>query len=164
MSIKLEPTILDLDGKLIEAYERETRASDETVNELNLSTGDQVLATVGVAQIPEYVVLQASNIAKNQQKTWILSQLEQAMVIKSVYIDAPQSDRIDFEVYSGDDKIFDFFLNRSATPYQFPDAPLPPEVSIKIIALNAINFVRIALQPAIILDTLTPDENISELR
>ncbi len=164
MSIKLEPTILDLDGKLIEAYERETRASDETVNELNLSTGDQVLATVGVAQIPEYVVLQAVNIAKNQEKTWSLSQLEQAMVIKSLYIDAPQADRIDFEVLSEGSKIFDFFLNRSATPYQFPDVPLPPNVEIRIKALNPINFVRITLQPAIILDTLTPDEGISELR
>ena len=158
MSIQLTPSILDVDGRLLEAYERKTQAPQSKIEELNLNSGEDIFATLGVAQVPEYLVLQARDIAKDEYRTWSLSRINQSLVIKSLFIDAPQADRIDLEILLGREKIFDFFLNRSKTPYQFPDAPLPPQVSIRIKALNQINFLRIALQPAIILDTLDPDE------
>ena len=164
MSIKLTPTILNLDGRLLESYERVTQASAEKLTELNLNNGEEVLAKVGVAQIPEYLILQAQNIARNESKTWSLSRANQALVIKSLFIDAPQADRLDFEILLGGTKIFDFFVNRSQTPYEFPTAPLPPDVAIRVKALNAINFLRITLQPAVILDTLIPDEDLEPER
>ena len=160
MSITLTPSLLDVDGRLLEAYERKTQAPQSKIEELNLNSSEDILATIGVAQVKEYVLLQAQNIAKNQHKTWSLSRLNQSLVIQSLFIDAPQADKIDFEVLIGKTKIFDFFLNRSKTPYKFPDAPLPPHVSIRVQALSDINFIIIALQPAVILDTLIPDEDV----
>ena len=120
MRIKLTPTILDLDGKLLESYERVTQASTEKLTELNLNNGEEVTTIIGVAQIPEFVILQAQNIARNDSKTWSLSRVDQALVIKSLFIDAPQADRLDFEILSEGVKIFDFYVNRSQTPYEFP--------------------------------------------
>ncbi len=160
MSIKLTPTILNLDGRLLEAYERQTQASSDKLSELNLNNGEEVLAKIGATQVAEFVILQAQNIARNNSKTWSLSRVDQALVIKSLFIDAPQADRLDFEILSEGVKIFDFYVNRSQTPYEFPPAPLPPDVSIKVIARSDINFLRIALQPAVILDTLAPDEDL----
>ena len=164
MTIQLTPTILDLDGRLLESYERATQASAEKLSELNLDNGEEVFAKVGVAQVPEFVILQAQNIAKNETKTWSLSRVNQALVIKSLFIDAPQADRLDFEIILGDSTIFDFFVNRSQTPYEFPTAPLPSDVSIKIKPRSEINFLRITLQPAVILDTLIPDEDLEAER
>ncbi|MGK7914737.1 MAG: hypothetical protein AB4038_04215, partial [Prochloraceae cyanobacterium] len=144
--MELTPTILDIDGRLLEAYERKTQASEDKLSELNLNNGEDVLANIGVAQIPEFVILQAQNIARNNSKIWSLSRVNQALVIKSLFIDAPQADRLDFEIISEGVKIFDFYVNRSQTPYEFPAAPLPPNVSIKVIARSDINFLRIALQ------------------
>ena len=160
MSIQLTPTILDFGGRLLEGYERVTQASDEKIVELKLDNGEPVKANIGVAQIAEYIELQAQNIAKNTSKTWSLDRIGQTVVLKSLYIDAPSSDRLDFEILSNGVKIFDFFVNRSDTPYEFPPAPLPPNLSIRIVAKSDINFLRITLQPAVILDTLPPDEDL----
>ncbi len=164
MSIELSPSLLDVDGRLLEAYERITQAPQSKIDELNLNSSEDILATVGVAQISEYVILQGENIPSGQSRTWSLARLNQAVVIKSLFIDAPQADRLDFELLIGENKIFDFFINRSKTPYKFPDAPLPPNVSIRIKALTQINFMRIALQPAVILETLIPDEELTPER
>ena len=160
MSIQLTPTILDFGGRLLEGYERQTQASAEKIAELKLDNGEAVLANIGVAQIPEYIELQAQNIAKNTSKTWSLDRLGQTVVLKSLYIDAPNADRLDFEILSNGVKIFDFFVNRSDTPYEFPVSPLPPTLSIKVVAKSQINFLRITLQPAVILETLVPDEDL----
>lgn len=160
MSINLTPTILDFGGRLLEGYERETQASPEKLTELKLDNGETVFSNIGVAQVSEYIVLQAQNISKNDSKTWSLSRVNQTLVLKSLYIDAPSADRLDFEILSSETKIFDFFVNRSDTPYQFPPAPLPPNLSIRVVAKSNINFLRITLQPAVILDTLVPDEDL----
>lgn len=160
MSIELTSTIIDIDGRLLEAYERQTQASSEKIAELKLDNGEPVFSNIGVAQISEYIVLQAQNISKNDSKTWSLDRIDQTLVLKSLYIDAPSADRLDFEILSSGTKIFDFFVNRSDTPYQFPPAPLPPNLSIRVVAKSNINFLRITLQPAVILDTLVPDEDL----
>ncbi len=157
MSITLTPTIVDVDGRLLEAYERETQASPEKLTELKLDNGEAVLANIGVAQIPEFIVLQASEISKNQTVTWTLANLGQTLLLKSLYIDAPNADQLDFEILQDGHKIFDFFVRRSQTPYQFPPNPLPPNLQIRIVAKSPINFIRIALTPAIILETILPD-------
>lgn len=160
MTIVLTPTIINVDGRLLEAYERETQASSEKLIELNLDTVDPVFGKIGVAQIPEFVVLQAQSISAGTTKTWSLNRVNQALVIRSLFIDAPQADRLDFEILADGNKIFDFYVKKDKTPYAFPAAPLPPNVSIKITAITDIFLLRLALQPAAILDTLVPDEDL----
>ncbi len=160
MSLELTPTILDFGGRLLEAYERPTQASSEKITELKLDNGEQLLTNIGVAQIPEFIILQAQNIAKGKIKSWSLARVNQTLLLKSLFIDTPSSDKFDFQILNDGVKIFDFFVSRSQTPYEFPAAPLPPSLSIQVEAISRIDFLRIVLQPAVILDTLLPDEDL----
>ena len=157
----LKPSVLQLGGQLLESYTRETQASNETLNDLGLPTDKTTYAHIGVQKIEEYLVFQATNIQARQSISWSLSRVGFPVRVTSIYIDSPSQDQFDFEIWSGDSKVFDFRIRRNQTPYNFPDVPLPENVSIKINPTSNIDFLRIALKPCVIIATLLPDETLA---
>ena len=160
MTIELTPSILNMAGNLVEVYKRQTQASEQILSDLNIDNSNSVLATVGVQQVPEFVVLQAENITEGITKTWDLSRVNQTLILKSLYIDSPTADNFSFKIIVDEIPIFKFFVAKDETPLSFPAAPLPPNVKIQITANSPIDFIRIVLQPAVILETLIPDEDL----
>ena len=155
---KLTPSLLQLGGQFLASYTRPSHASKQTLADLGLPK-DQVIPThIGVQKLEEYYVLQGANIPAKKPITWSLSRIGHAVRVASIYIDSPSQDQFDFEVWSNQTKVFDFRIRRNQTPYDFPDSPLPEHVSIKINPTSNINFLRIALKPCVILNTLLPDE------
>ncbi len=155
---KLTPSLLQLGGQFLASYTRPSNVSEQTLEDLGLPK-DQIIPThIGVQKLEEYYVLQGANIRANNPITWSLSKIGHAVRVTSIYIDSPSQDQFDFEIWLGNSKVFDFRIRRNQTPYNFPDVPLPENVSIKINPTNNIDFLRIALKPCAILNTLLPDE------
>ncbi|MGK7899294.1 MAG: hypothetical protein AB4372_38170 [Xenococcus sp. (in: cyanobacteria)] len=87
MTHTLTPSLLDLEGRLIESYNRVSFATDEVKSNLGLSTEEDILANVSVASIEEFLVLQAGTLNRGSTATWSLERIGQAVKIESVYID-----------------------------------------------------------------------------
>lgn len=160
MKHKLEATVLQVGGQLIEGYERETKASPEKLRDLGLEIGEINKSQIGTALVEEFLVLQANNILQNNTVSWNLERIGQDVKIESLFVDSPNSDALTFELFNGDSKIFNFQLNRNKTPYDFPEAPLSPNLRIQIKAKSKIDLLRIVLKPVVILETFLPDEQL----
>ena len=161
MSYSYEPSLLDLNGRLIEGYRRKTRASNQVKQELDLSTSEAIYSNLGVTPVEEFLVLQATNLNDNDLASWSLERIGQAVKIESVFVDAPNADSLTFQVLSEGNIVFTFNLNRNKTPYDFPENPLSPNLQIRIKAKSNINILRIILKPVVILETYSSDEDIN---
>ena len=162
MSYQLQPGLLPVNGQLIETYSRETRASDETKQALGLPTDQIVNANVGISSIEEYIILQASGIPKDTSKYWVLNDLNQAIKLASIYVDAPQADKFEFEILTLEgNTIFKLVLNRNQTPYDLPTAPLPSDLVIKIKATTNINLLRLICKPVVVLEYIVGIDNVT---
>ena len=159
MNHTLTPSLLDLDGRLIESYQRITQATAQVKTELGLPLDTEIKANIALASVEEFIVLQTGAIANNDVRTWNLSRIGQDVKIESVFIDSPNADALTFEILKERNKIFTFNLNRNKTPYDFPENPLAPDLTISIKAKTNINFLRIVLKPVVILETLLADED-----
>jgi hypothetical protein len=160
MSIILKPTLVPLNGEYVEVYERDSRVDAATKQKFGLSTTEPLKTSIGVAQVPEYILLTTSNIPAGSSKTFDLQMVEQAIEIESVFIDSPSADQFTFEIYDGANKILSFILPRNMTPYEFPTVVLPPNVNIKILADKQIDYVRIYAKPAVLIAAVTAVEDI----
>ncbi|ELS04808.1 hypothetical protein Xen7305DRAFT_00045440 [Xenococcus sp. PCC 7305] len=158
MTHTLTPSLFDVDGRLIESYNRVSLATDQVKENIGLPTGTDILSNIAVASIEEFLVLQASNINEGETASWSLARIGQAVKVESVYIDAPNADNFVFQVFSGDTKVFSFPLNRTQTPYDFPENPLSSDLLIKVKAKADIKLLQIVLKPAVILETYETDE------
>lgn len=164
MTYQLQPGLLPVNGQLIETYFRESRASEQTKQALGLPTDVPISSNVGISSVEEYIVLQSERISKNSSRYWALSDLNQAVKLESIYIDAPQADTFEFEILTlSGTVIFKLVLSRSDTPYELPTVPLPSDLVIKITASTDINLLRIICKPVVILDYIigTNDFNFS---
>ena len=156
----LTPGLLDVDGRLIESYQRVSQATDEAKTDLGLPTDSDTIANLGVVSVEEFIILQTAGIPKSEFRSWNLSRIGQDVKIESVFIDAPNVDSFAFEVLKNNQVVFIFHLNRNKTPYDFPENPLTPDLTIRIRAKSPINLLRIVLKPVVILETLISEEEI----
>lgn len=153
MNYELKPSLIPVNGQLVEAYSRLSRATSEIREELGLPTAEDLRANIGIAPIEEYIILQAVNINKNDEVYWRLDTLQQPIKIESIYVSSPQADRFDFQILdSSQNVVFTLSLSRNKTPYELPVSVLPPEFTIKIRARDGIQLLRIACKPAVILE------------
>lgn len=160
MSIKLFNGLLDIGGILTETYYRKSRASSEAKQELGLDPNKEYDANIGIASIDEYVVLSASGIGKNVEMCFYLSEFEQDLKLCSMYIDNANQDSAIIEVQipseaedaeNGYSTLLVQTFNRNKTPVAFPDAPLPPNVRLKVTAKSSIDYLQLALKPCSII-------------
>lgn len=162
MTYQLQPGLLPVNGQLIETYSRDSRASDETKQSLGLPIDQPIKANIGISSVEEYIILQASAIPKNDSRYWILNDLNQAIALESIYVDAPQADKFEFEILTLEgNTIFKLVLNRNQTPYDLPAAPLPSDLVVKIKATTNINLLRIICKPVVILDYIIGVDNVT---
>lgn len=159
MTIALTPTILRVGNRFLEAYERETNASEEKLAQLLLSSEEPIISTVGVAQIPEFIVLNSKNIFADSIRTWNLSEVNQDLVLRSIFIDNKTADKLNFEIFIDEQRIFYQYFAVNATPHQFPSMPIPAGVTIKVKPKTNIDAISIILQPAFILKTIFAEED-----
>lgn len=166
MSFKLIPSLLDVGGLLVENYQRISRATDDAKLAVGKTTTEEVKAGIGIASVEEYVTMSIADVAKNEVAVFDLSLIEQDVRLDSFYIDSPDADSIIFELYTGDNtKILSQSFGKTKTPIDFPSAPLPPTVKIKVKALTDVAYMRLVLVPVVILaeipatkETLLVDE------
>lgn len=98
-NLKIRPTVAQFDGDLVESYERVTNASAEKLESLGLDPNQEHYAKVGTAPITEYVRLIAKYMSKGDTQSWKIADIGQVLEIDSIYIDAPNQDSFDLEVY-----------------------------------------------------------------
>lgn len=160
---KLEHSIVNLDGRLLETYSRETYATQEAKDALGLDSTENIISNVGVAPLPEFVALEATSLGDGDSVSWGLSRVGQSVMISSVIIDSPNQDGIKLEILNESGIEFSSILDRTQTPYTFPENPLKEDRTIKVTALAPVAQVKITLKPVIILETLQPDPPINNL-
>lgn len=162
-NIIIRPTVAEVNGQLVESYERITNASTEQIEALGLDPVGQYYAKVGIAPVNEYVRLMANDIKQGKRQSWDLSAIGQALQIESIYIDSPTQDSFDLEVYDQQgDKPLDLTIGGSEAPYNFPKILLTTDLILKIYARKYIKTVRIFCRPAIVLaDYLSESEFVT---
>jgi|GEM_PF-4170774 len=151
------PSLVNLDGRLIESYQRETYATDQAKQQLGLDSEAPIISNVGVESIPEFVVLEGTNNGNSGVMTWSLSRVNQSVKIESVIVDSPNQDGVTIEVISRGGENFSLTLDRTQTPYGFPTYPLTPDMTIKAVVSPVVKKVKVVLKAVIILETLQPD-------
>lgn len=150
--ITLTNGLIDVGGILTETYVRDTRATDEAKQELGLDPSQTYKASIGIANVQEYVTMTAINVSKNDYAFFDLEQFDQALKLESVYIDNANQDQITFEVWRNDgNKLLEQKFTRNKTPIQFPSAPLPPNVVIAVKALTNIDYMQLCFVPCVII-------------
>lgn len=163
-NIQIRPTVTQIDGQLIESYERVTNAPSEKLEALGLDSNDSHYARIGIAAIPEYIRLIAKNISEGQRHSWDISNLGQDIEIDSIYIDSPNQDSFDLEVYKTDDntKTLDLTVKRNQAPYDLPNSILTQDLTLKIYARAQINLVLINCRPAVLLRDMLSEETVAD--
>jgi len=153
----LTASLVNLDGRLIESYQRETYATDQAKQQLGLDSEAPIISNVGVESVPEFVVLEGTNNGNPGVMTWSLSRVNQSVKIESVIVDSPNQDGVTIEVISRGGENFSLTLDRTQTPYGFPTYPLTPDMTIKAVVSPVVKKVKVVLKAVIILETLQPD-------
>lgn len=170
MSLKLFHGLINIGDILTETYYRKSRASDEAKQELGLDPAQDYDASIGIASIPEYVVMSAKEVSKNEKIHFDLARFEQPLVLKSLFIDNANADSIIFKVQvpiSDRGEAVNYVdiltqtFNRNKTPVAFPDAPLPPHVRLEVTAKTDIQYMQLAFVPCSILDSVDVTESLT---
>lgn len=155
MSFELVPSLTEVGGILVEGYKRLTRASEEEKEAVGIADNADAYANIGVASVEEYVTMSVTDVGRREMAVFDLMQFQQPMRIASLYIDDPRSDSIVVEAFLPDDtKIMKLNFSRNRTPYQFPSAPLPPHVKVKVTALSDTKYIQLVLIPVVILENV----------
>lgn len=150
MSFQIEPSLIDIAGQLVEAYERVTNASDDKLVALGLSPENRPLANIAIAPVPEYIVLYADDIEANTPKYWEVAELGQTIRLDNLYIDSPNQDPVTITLFLEGTPVFVITLQRNQTPYQFPAFPITSDCIIKIQSPSAITRVFMVCIPCVI--------------
>ncbi len=165
MSFKLIPSLTVIGDALIENYKRASRASPEEKELAGLKPDEEVKAQIGIASVEEYITMSVMDVGRREVAAFDLSQFDQPMRLASLYIDEPNSDAIVIEVFLSDDtRIMKQTFTRNRTPFQFPTAPLPPSVTIKVTALTPVKFIQLVLVPVVILDARAGTKEATQSR
>ena len=142
----LSPALVNVDGRLLESYQRETYASDAVKQSLNLNTEASILSNVGVESVPEFVVLEGSDTNDSGVITWSLSRVNQSVKIESVIVQSPNQDGVTIEITSEGGENFSLALDRTQTPYDFPTYPLTPDMTIRAVVAPGVGRVKVVLK------------------
>lgn len=162
MTFKLTPSLLDVGGTLVEAYERISRATKDAKAAVGKGETEEVKAQIGIASVEEYITMAVTDVGKNEMGVFDLSQFDQPMRLHSLYIDDPQFDSVRVELFLPDDtQILRQSFGRNKTPVQFPTAPLPNNVVIKITALKDVKYMQIVLVPVVILAAISGTKELN---
>ncbi len=149
--ITLTNGLIDLGGILTETYVRDTRATPEAKQELGLDPTQTYKASIGIANVQEYVTMTVMNIPKDDWAFFDLEQFDQTLKLESVYVDNANQDQIEFEIFRNDGtKLLEQKFKRNQTPIQFPSAPLPSNVVIAVHALTEIDYLQLCFVPCVI--------------
>ena len=151
-NLKIRPTVAQFDGDLVESYERVTNASAEKLESLGLDPNQEYYAKIGTAPITEYIRLIAKYMKEGDTQSWKIADIGQVLEVDSIYIDAPNQDSFDLEVYDqNNEKLLDLTISRNESPYDLPNAPLTTDLTLVVRARNTINTCTILCRPAVLL-------------
>lgn len=163
-NIIIRPTVAQINGQLVESYERKTNASDEAIEALGLDPTGEHWAKIGVASINEFIRLKAFNLVQNSRQSWLISDLGTDVEIDSIYIDSPNADSFDLEVYDSiGNKPLDLTVRRNQAPYDLPNAILTQDLKLTIFARNYIAAVYVMCRPAVLLRDNFSIENVAAM-
>ncbi len=158
-NIEIVSSLALVDSQLIETYERKTNASAEKIENLGLNPLEPPYAQIGTAPIKEFVRLLAFNLSAGQRQSWKMSSIGQELEIDSIYIDSPNQDSFDLEVYDENgNKPLDLTVRRNQAPFDLPNAILTKNLTLKIFARNYINTAIIICRPAVLLADFVSEE------
>ena len=154
-NIKLTPGLIQTGGILTQTYTREAEADQQVKEELGLIGNDNYQASIGISSIGEYVTMWKAGVQKGDILGFDLSQFEQALKLESLYIGNSNQDRATLSVASEQGAIIiSQTFGRNKTPFAFPAAPLPPNVSLRLTALENIPYVQLCFVPCVILKSV----------
>ena len=163
-NIHIRPSVALVDGQLIETYERVTNARAEDIEALGYESSEEHYAQIGTAPITEYVRLIAKNLSAGSRQFWSLNNIGQTLEIDNIYIDSPNSDSFDLEVYDQNgEKPLDLTIRRNQAPYDLPNAVLTTDLKLAIFARNYIKTVIVICRPAVLLADYLSDEIQAQL-
>lgn len=171
MSIKLFNGLIAIGDILTETYYRKSRATSEAKQELGLDPEKDYDASIGISTVDEYVVMSIGQVTQGDVAVFDLAQFEQPLILKSLYIDNANQDAVVIEVLAsvvGYQEIVNYrpllqqTFNRNKTPVAFPDAPLPPNVRLRITAKTDISYMQLAFKPCSIIATAQGEIEVTE--
>ena len=97
-------------------------------------------------------VVRENSYQEGDTQSWKIADIGQVLEVDSIYIDAPNQDSFDLEVYDEkNEKLLDLTISRNRSPYDLPNAPLTTDLTLVIRARNTINTCTILCRPAILL-------------
>ena len=163
-NLAIRPTVAEFNGDLVESYERITNASAEKLEALGLDPTQLHYAKIGTAPVTEYIRLIGKYLKEGDIQSWDISNIGQMVEIDNIYIDAPNQDSFDLEVYDqNNEKLLDLTVSRNETPLDLPNAPLTEDLRLVIRARNIINTVVIICRPAVLLADFVSNELAEKL-
>jgi hypothetical protein len=153
-------SLIALNGKFVEVYERETLATAEAKQSLGLSSVGSIKAAVGIAPIEEYALFEISAVAKNAFIDIDLDASNISLKLVSLYIDSPNADSVSVEIRSkvGSKILFKWRLNANATPVEFPPLVVPEGNIFRLTANDAIDSGWLLTKPAVLMPILVEQD------
>lgn len=149
---QIRPSVARVGDRLIETYERKSNATNESLESLGLDPNADNYAQVGITAINEYIRLIATGIKKGEAHSWKIADIGQDIEIDSIYIDTPNADSFDLEIYGNNgSKLLDLTVGRYKAPYDLPNAILTQNLTLQVVARADIGMVLINCRPAVLL-------------
>lgn len=158
-NITIRPAVSLLNGQLVESYERKTNASPEQLEAVGLDPNEEYYSKIGTSPVTEYVRLIGKYLQSGDTQRWDIAKVGQMLEIDNIYIDAPNQDSFDLEIYDlNNEKLLDLTVSRNKSPLELPNAPLTTDLSLVIRARNTINTVVVICRPAVLLADFLSNE------
>lgn len=98
-SINLTPNLFQLGNRLIETYQRPTRATDDNLQQQGLDPNETIFANVGTASIEEYLTVTFHSTPANTEKRISLDPLSQAVMLKSLAVNNSATGSLELRIY-----------------------------------------------------------------
>ena len=151
MSLELTPSLIRVNGRFVENYERQSRASDEAKRILGISADADVKAAIGIASIEEVVTAQTYNLAKDTPFPFELIDLGGTdLRLESLVIANPDDNVVLIEVKDSAGAILlEKTLDKHETPYSFGGFPVAKEGSLTITTDKPTSYVQLSAKPVI---------------
>lgn len=153
-NIAIRPTVYELDGQLIEAYERVSNATPEQLEAVGLDPNKPHYSRIAPASINEYIRMIAYNIQQGSRQEWKIADLGCDVEIDNIYVQVPTQDSFDLELYDArGNQLLDLTIGKSKTPNDLPNSILTTDLTLKIFARQFIGIAVINVRPAVLLHT-----------
>ncbi|MGF1542868.1 MAG: hypothetical protein ACFCU5_20900 [Pleurocapsa sp.] len=147
-------SLIGVNGKVIETYERTSKATEQAKIEVGLDPNLPIKAITGVAPLEEYIVFNTGAIAENGSYIISLDRIQPAVLLKSLYVDQPDQSSVTIKIIDPDDnQKFEWRRNLGQLPVEFPLLVIRNSDRIVITANDAINNAWITVKPVVLFDS-----------